>query len=177
MSRGVDVQMYGDLAAALDYRLSRDKGGITPQARRSFTRRTLDMTSRPMSSNTRTFHIGSPVSERIGAFAGSSPLAFGSPWASAGCVGELRFRMRSMEAAGGRGGVSVVQEQITIVGREGAIVSWSGLNCTALTYLAIAKCSHGGTLEWLAPAGVQATSYVHAHFGTDGRRRRRARVV
>jgi hypothetical protein len=56
------------------------------------------MTSLPMLSNTSTFHIGSPVSERIGAFAGTNPLAFCSLWVSMGCVGELRFRMRSIEA-------------------------------------------------------------------------------
>ena len=56
------------------------------------------MTSLPMLSNTSTFHIGSPVSESIGAFAGTSPLAFGSLWPSMGCVGELRFSMRSIEA-------------------------------------------------------------------------------
>jgi hypothetical protein len=95
---GVDVQMYGNLAGVLELQHSGGNGSITPQALRSFTLRTLDMTSLPMLSNTSTFHIGSPVSESIGAFAGTSPLAFDSLWPSMGCVGELRFSMRSIEA-------------------------------------------------------------------------------
>jgi hypothetical protein len=101
VSCGVDVQMYGNLAGVSELHHSGDNGSITPQARRSFTLRTLDMTSLPMLSNTNTFHIGSPVSESIGAFAGTSPLAFGSLWPSTGWVGELRFSMRSIEAVEG----------------------------------------------------------------------------
>lgn len=42
--------------------------------RKSFTRRTLLITSRPRSSNTRTFHIGSPLEVKMEP-AGANPFA------------------------------------------------------------------------------------------------------
>ena len=50
---------------------------VTPHARRSLTLSTLLMTSRPRSSNTSTFHIGSPSAFRIGVDCGMSPFVAG----------------------------------------------------------------------------------------------------
>jgi hypothetical protein len=69
---------------------------VTPQERRSLTRSTDETTSRAKSSKTSTFHMGSPVSERMGVFAGCRALLPSS--ASEGWRGALRFRMRWMEA-------------------------------------------------------------------------------
>lgn len=69
---------------------------VTPQDRRSFTRSTEDTTSREKSSKTSTFHMGSPVSERMGEFEDCGALFESS--ASEGCFGALRFRMRWMDA-------------------------------------------------------------------------------
>jgi len=72
---------------------------VIPQPRRSFTRKTLEMTSLPISSNTKTFHIGSPFSLRMGEFCGRRPLALGSWWSSADCGADwFRFRIFSIEA-------------------------------------------------------------------------------
>ena len=53
---------------------------VTPQARRSFTRSTLLITSRPRSSKTSTFHMGSPSELRMGAECGIRPLAADASW-------------------------------------------------------------------------------------------------
>lgn len=65
---------------------------VTPHARKSFTLSTDDTTSLEKSSKTRTFHMGSPVSERIGVFAGCTELFASSE--SEGCLGALRLRIR-----------------------------------------------------------------------------------
>lgn len=75
-----------------------DRYMVTPQDRRSLTRSTEDTTSREKSSKTSTFHMGSPVSERIGVLAEGSALLASS---SSGCLGAFRFRMRWMEAGQG----------------------------------------------------------------------------
>lgn len=49
---------------------------VTPIDRRSLTRRTLLMTSRPRSSKTKTFQIGFPSPSRMGATGARSPLAW-----------------------------------------------------------------------------------------------------
>jgi hypothetical protein len=60
---------------------------VTPHARKSLTLRTLLMTSRPLLSKTRTFHIGSPSSFKMGVDWGmtaAAPSACTSPeaWTS-----------------------------------------------------------------------------------------------
>ena len=72
---------------------------VTPQVRKSFTRRTLLITSRPRSSKTKTFHIGSPSELSMGAEGATIPLlvALESWIVSLGGV-LLRFRIFSMEA-------------------------------------------------------------------------------
>lgn len=66
----------------------------TPEALKSFTRRTELMTSLPISSNTKTFHAAPSVEVFVGSVVGSS-------WASTSVTGALRFKMRFMLA--GRG--------------------------------------------------------------------------
>lgn len=72
---------------------------VTPQLRRSFTRRTLLMTSLPKLSNTSTFHIGWPLASRIGVDFGNRPFALGS-WCSSAFCSEVWFKLRifSIEA-------------------------------------------------------------------------------
>lgn len=72
---------------------------VTPHVRRSLTRSTLLMISRPKSSNTRIFHIGFPSSSRIGTDEEviSWELAFGSAWLFAGSWAWFRLRIFSME--------------------------------------------------------------------------------
>lgn len=48
---------------------------VIPMARRSLTRSTLLITSRPRSSNTRTFQMGSPSAVRMGAVEAKVPFA------------------------------------------------------------------------------------------------------
>lgn len=127
---------------------------VTPHARRSFTLSTLDTTSLAMSSNTRTFHIGSPVSERIGAL----EALFASS-ASEARVGAFRFRMRWMETA--RWYVSFVLLSRSAHGR-------------GLTYLPVPQRSHDSLDVGWRPAGVQVTSYAggcDAGAGTVCRRK------
>lgn len=73
---------------------------VMPHPRKSFTRSTLLMTSRPRLSKTNTFHIGSPSELRIGVDCGIKPFA-----ADGSCrrslssgVTWLRLRMRSIDA-------------------------------------------------------------------------------
>jgi hypothetical protein len=80
---------------------------VTPQARRSFTLSTEDTTSLEKSSNTSTFQIGSPVSDRMGELAGCTALFASS---SSGCLGALRFRIRWMEAIWRSRSVAMVVE-------------------------------------------------------------------
>jgi len=74
---------------------------VTPHARKSLTRSTLLMTSRPRSSKTKTFHIGSPSALRIGTEEEVGPLlAFGSAWPSVDCAGSwFKFKIFSIESA------------------------------------------------------------------------------
>lgn len=73
---------------------------MTPHDLRSFTRSTLLMTSLPMLSNTRTFHIGSPSSFRMGAECEMRPFAEDASWCDspAGRGSWFRLRIFSIEA-------------------------------------------------------------------------------
>lgn len=96
---------------------------VTPQVRRSLTRRTLLMTSRPRSSNTKTFHIGSPSAFSIGAEGATMPSRlFGSCRPSAGAGVVFRFKILSIEAR-------VSHQHLVLCTRFGG----------ALTYLAVPK--------------------------------------
>lgn len=70
--------------------------------RRSLTRRTLLITSLPMSSKTRTFHIGLPSASRIGATGAWSPFACASSVSLDSTV-SLRFRIFLREAGKSEG--------------------------------------------------------------------------
>ena len=73
---------------------------VTPQPRRSLTLKTLDITSRPRLSNTRTFHIGSPSEFNIGVLFGRRPLDAAGSCGLGDCSSAewLRFKILSMEA-------------------------------------------------------------------------------
>lgn len=110
----------------------------TPEALRSFTRRTELMTSLPISSNTSTFHIAPPGAMVSGALCESS-------CASTSVTGALRFKIRFMLAA---------QEPSAVAVDSGR--AWS-------TYLLVPQCDgHGDCGGWLAPAEVQVSSYARA---------------
>lgn len=87
---------------------------VMPQLRKSFTRRTLLMTSRPRLSKTSTFHIGSPSAFNIGVDLGVMPFdAVVSAVTSESSAAWLRFSKRSMETghvsprrARGTGGIT-----------------------------------------------------------------------
>lgn len=64
---------------------------VTPHARRSFTRRTLLMTSLPRLSNIRTFHIGSPSSFSMGAV-----CEMDAWFSKSDCCGGVWFRFRTL---------------------------------------------------------------------------------
>lgn len=70
---------------------------VTPIDRRSLTRITLLMTSRPRSSNTNTFQMGLPSASRMGATGASRPFASASS-ASADSTVSLRLRIFLREA-------------------------------------------------------------------------------
>lgn len=70
---------------------------VTPMERRSLTRMTLLMTSRPRSSKTRTFQIGLPSLSRMGATGASRPLARASSVSLDSTV-SLRLRIFLREA-------------------------------------------------------------------------------
>ena len=69
---------------------------VIPHPRKSFTRNTLLITSLPRLSNTKTFHIGSPSSFKMGVDCGRSPPDACS--SSLSSTVWLRLRMRLMEA-------------------------------------------------------------------------------
>ena len=69
---------------------------VIPHPRRSLTRRTLLITSRPRLSNTRIFHMGSPSSLSMGVDFGTSPLV--SLLDSDPVASWLRFKIFSIEA-------------------------------------------------------------------------------
>ena len=74
---------------------------VTPQARRSFTLKTLLITSRPKLSKTKTFQIGSPSELKIDAVCEIRPdvLATESLEASAGATGFwFKFKILAIEA-------------------------------------------------------------------------------
>lgn len=84
---------------------------VTPRDRRSLTRRTLLITSRPRSSKTRTFQIGSPSAFRMGDEGPRAPVARGSsPSPCSSALLRLRIFFKDAEA--------VVQHLLSIV-REG----------------------------------------------------------
>lgn len=72
---------------------------VTPIERRSLTRMTLLITSRPKSSNTRTFQMGFPSASRMGATGAKSPLACASS-ASLDSTVSLRLRIFLRDAVG-----------------------------------------------------------------------------
>ena len=73
---------------------------VTPQARKSLTRSTLLITSRPRSSNTNIFHIGSPSELRIGVEEIMPLLVFVSISLSEVSSGSwLRFKIFLIESA------------------------------------------------------------------------------
>jgi len=74
---------------------------VTPQARRSFTLKTLLITSRPKLSKTKTFQIGSPSEFKIDVVCEIRPgvLAMGSLEASGDAMGFwFRFKILAIEA-------------------------------------------------------------------------------
>jgi len=68
---------------------------VTPMERRSLTRNTLDMTSRPRSSKTKTFHTGSPEELTMGSAVAAKPLLCVSPFSF---VPLLRLKIFLMDA-------------------------------------------------------------------------------
>lgn len=74
---------------------------VTPKLRRSLTRRTEEITSRPRLSKTRTFQMGSPFAPKTGAVDGTRPfVAMACCSAGSGFGGSvLRLRIFWIEAA------------------------------------------------------------------------------
>lgn len=92
---------------------------VTPHMRKSLTRNTLLITSRPRSSNTSIFHMGFPSSSRMGVDVGFKPstLACESWWALAGSCAWFKFKIFSIEP---------VQSQLVSL--------WVAISCASKTY-------------------------------------------
>lgn len=87
----VDIEMYCDLASLSVYVHGFGMLASTPEARKSFTRSTELITSLPISSKTRTFHVALSAEGLAGS-------GWESSWASMSVMGAFRLRMRFMLA-------------------------------------------------------------------------------
>jgi hypothetical protein len=104
---------------------------VTPHARRSLTRNTLLITSRPRSSNTSIFHMGFPSSSRMGAdveVVKPLLLACESAWELAGSCAWFKFRIFAIEPA------------------ESQSPLWSSISCVLCTYESVARGETGEQL-------------------------------
>lgn len=90
---------------------------MIPQFLKSFTRKTLLITSLPRLSKTNTFHIGSPSEFKIGVDLAVKPLEVAPSARSVDSAGTwFRFRMRSIDAGRGQSQVVGAVEKSTQYG-------------------------------------------------------------
>ena len=104
MSLGIDVA-FDDISNFKSVYASEQMGRthrcmVTPKLLRSLTLRTLLIMSRPRSSKTKTFHIGSPSVFRMGAVLGVSPFVVteSNPFSEDVKESRLRLRISSIDA-------------------------------------------------------------------------------